>query len=143
VSLSEKTTGELKLLQQDMANTKDSIDNRVRESLEDIESMRLGIKECLESMQKSTVMFSEGNYRFQKIDGEMQSIRNDMSAARISAKEHSIEKIKNRMAEESNYRGDVDKRFRKAEWALFTLATMLILSHGHTVVSFFEKMVTR
>lgn len=143
VSLAEKTSGQFQVVTQEILHTKATIEERMEVLVTNSENLQLGVKECLESMQKSTVLFNEGTYKFQRIDSELASIRNEAAASKLSAKEHSIDKIRNRQVEEAHYRKDIDARFKIIERVLLLVSMVFVLSHGHTVVSFFEGLYGR
>jgi len=143
VSLAEKTAGQIQSVTQEITHTKDTFESRMEILISNNEELQLGVKECLESMQKSALAMQEGTFKFQRLDMDISSIRNEMSAARASAKEHSIEKIRARVNEETHYRSEIEDRFKKIEWAVFIVAAVFIMSHGHTVVSYFERWAGR
>lgn len=143
VALAEKTSGDIKLIQQDLANTRGALEDRSRASLEDIEAMRIGIKECLESMQKSALMFSEGNHRFQRIDGEVIALKNEMISSKLEAKEQSIEKVRAWQEEEAKYRAGVAGQFDAHRRAWLAITSVIIIFHGQEVVRLFERFVFR
>jgi hypothetical protein len=141
VALAEKTAGEIKLVNKDISHMGDDLKNETKDLLEDYKGMNLQIKECLETMQKTTIEFMQGVARFERIEAEIANIKLEMATRQLASKEHSLEKIRSRQAEEDNYRGKINRRFYIAEATIVATVFFLLKTHSVAVIDYISCFI--
>lgn len=143
VALAEKTSGELKLVQKDIDHIGIDLRDEIKDVLTDYREMNLSVKECLETMQKTAIEFMQGISRFERIEADISGIKLDASAYKLSAKEHSADKIRSRKEEEDSYRKGVKRSILFCEFGLGATCLFLLRTHGSEAISFISTLVLK